>query len=88
MWASIRKEGIWEAKAFVYVVDVVQGSLCGIDSFVARYRYYPLSRSMVDHDHKAVGALAWGKISNEVAGDLGEGKGVLLRFDRNESGCR
>ena len=54
----------------VNMVDVVLGCLCCIDHFAARDRNYPLRRSMVDHDHEGIKAVAFGEVSDEVTSDL------------------
>ena len=49
--ASVRYQGVMEAKAFQHVVEEMFGYSSHVYSFRARDENYPLHKAMVDHDH-------------------------------------
>ena len=57
----------------------------GIDGFVARYENYPLTKSMVDYNHKRIIFSRYGEVSDEVNGDLFEWE-ERFGWDRVEGG--
>ena len=84
--ASVREEGIGEAKAFEHVFNVVQGGLSGINCFMTGDRDYPLCRSVVDNNHEAVISVANREISDEIACHLGKRGGIPLSLDWYQTG--
>jgi hypothetical protein len=85
LWSSVREEGVRKSELFV---DIVLGGLDGVDCFVAGNRNYPLSRSMVDHDHEAVKFIDQVNVSDEVTCDLEKEKDISPSFNRNQAGNR
>ena len=73
--ASVRDDGVVQAKVFEYIVEKELGNSICVDCLATRGENYPLSKAMVDHDHSRIKAVGWGKISNEVNRELLEGKG-------------
>ena len=51
------------------------GDAGSIDVFGAGSKNYSLHKAMVDHDHQGIMAGGWGKIGDEVDGELLEWEG-------------
>ena len=49
--ASVRYQGVMEAKAFEYMMEKMSGHSGHIYSLRARDENYPLHKAMVNHDH-------------------------------------
>ena len=61
-----------ETEAFEDMGKKKLGNAGSIDVFRAGSKNYPLRKAMVDHDHQGIMAGRWGKISDEVNGELPE----------------
>ena len=63
-----------ETKAFKDMGKKKLGYAGSIDVFGTGSKDYPLCKAMVDHDHQGIMASGWGKIGDEVNGELLEWK--------------
>ena len=73
MRASIRDDGIMEAKSFEHVIEK---NLCyshSINGFRARSKDYSLRKPVVYYDHNRVVPVGEGKISDKIDRQLLEG---------------
>ena len=50
LWASVRDDGVIQAKVFEYVVEKELGNSIRVDRLATRGKNYPLRKAMVDHD--------------------------------------
>ena len=64
-----------ETEAFKDVGKKKLGNTGSINVFGTGSKDYPLCKAMVDHDHQGIMAGGWGKISDEVNGELPEWEG-------------
>ena len=64
-----------ETEAFKDVGKKKLGNAGSIDAFGTGSKDNPLRKAMVDHNHQGIMAGRWGKISDEVDGELPEWKG-------------
>ena len=51
---TIRDEGVVKAEAFEYEIKKQLGNSSGVNGLLARCENYPLSKTMVDHDHDRI----------------------------------
>ena len=64
-----------EAEAFKDMGKKKLGNASSINVFRAGSENYPLRKAMVDHNHQGIMTGRWGKISDEVNGELPEWEG-------------
>ena len=64
-----------ETEAFKDMGKKKLGNAGSIGVFGAGSKNYPLCKAVVNHNHQGIMAGRWGKISDEVDGELPEWKG-------------
>ena len=75
MRAAIRDDFVEKSEAEEDFVEEKGSDPFGGDGFLGRAKNYPLSKSMVYHDHERVEAGRYGEIRDKFAGDLLKGTG-------------
>ena len=75
-----------KTEAFEYEIKKQLGNSCSVNGLLARCENYPLSKTMVDHDHDRIKPCRGREVGDEVNGELfkGEGNG---RLDREQRRC-
>ena len=79
----VRDECIVKTKAFEYEIKKQLGNSSGVNGLLARCENYPLSKTMVDHDHDRIKPRRGGEVGDEVNGELFKGEGDS-RLDREQ----
>ena len=64
-----------EAEVFKDMGKKKLGNAGSVNVFGAGSEDHPLHKAMVNHNHQGIMASGWGKISNEVNGELLEWEG-------------
>ena len=68
--AAIRDKFVMEAESDEDFGKEELGNPGGVYCFVTRDVNYPLTKSMVDHDHYRIKTLGWRKTGDKIYGDL------------------
>ena len=68
--ASIRDEFVMEAESEENLGEKEFSDPGGVYRLVTRDVDYPLTKSMVDHDHYGIKTLRWGETGDEIHRDL------------------
>ena len=75
MGASVRDDFVEMSKAKEDFVEEEGGDPFGGNGFLGRAKNYPLSKSMVYHDHERIEARGFREICDKIAGNLLKGAG-------------
>ena len=73
MGATIRDDFVKKSEAKEDFVEKERGDSLSSNGFLGRAKNYPLSKPMVYHDHERIEAGRYGKICDQIVGDLLKG---------------